>query len=240
MARKFVSKEIQTKVLLKSKRRCALCFGLCNDINIKEGQIAHIDGNNQNDAEENLAFLCFNHHNEYDSIKRQSKNLTEQELKTYKSRLEQYMKYHFVPEKTYCNNDYELYNSLKNNFIITGLLTRFQNFNFGNIFYLEDFEISEGYYGSDLINDYNYASPSIRFIDFELNSLFNEFKNSFYIAENMLSTLYQNYNSDNVMYYNRIYTVEQKYKHREEFNVWVEKAISAMDNIFILVESTIK
>ena len=56
----------------------------------------------------------------------------------------------------------------------------------------------------------------------------------------MLSTLYQNYNSDNIMYYNNAYTIEQKYKHREEFNMWIEKAIIAMDSMFILVESTIK
>ena len=91
-----------------------------------------------------------------------------------------------------------------------------------------------------MINDYNSTFPYVRFIDSELNSLFNDFKNFFYIAESMLSTLYQNYNSDNIMYYNRAYTIEQKYKHREEFNMWVEKAITAMDNIFILVESTIK
>ena len=240
MPRKFVSKGIQTKVLLKSKRRCALCFGLYNDTSIKEGQIAHIDRNNQNDAEENLAFLCLNHHNEYDSIKSQSKNLTEQELKIYKSKLEQFIEYSSIPEKMYCDNDYKLYNDLKNNFIDTGLLTRFQNFNFGNFFHLEDFEISEGVHGNDLINGYNWAFPYARFVDPELNFLFNEFKNSFYIAESMLSTLYQNYNSDNIMYYNNAYTIEQKYKHREEFNMWIEKAISAMDSIFILVESTIK
>ena len=105
MARKVVPKGIQTQILLKSKRRCAFCFGLNNDIQIKDGQIAHIDRNNQNNNEENLAYLCLYHHNEYDSIKSQSKNLTKYELLEYKSKLERYMENSFIIGKKYCVND---------------------------------------------------------------------------------------------------------------------------------------
>lgn len=238
MARKVVPKRIQTQILLKSKRRCALCFGLHNDTDIKEGQIAHIDRNNKNNNEENLAYLCLYHHNEYDSIKSQSKNLTEYELIEYKSKLERYMENSFIIGKKYCVNDYKLYDELKNNFIHTGIIAKFQSFYFGHVFYLEDFEISEGYHGIDLINFYDDCSTYIRFIDSELNNFFDDFKNSFYAAESMLAIYYQNYDNDNRMYYNRSYSEIEKCKHRQEFNMHVNKMLDAIHNIFNLVEST--
>lgn len=239
MARKVVPKGIQAQILLKSKRRCAFCFGLNNDIQIKDGQIAHIDRNNQNNNEENLAYLCLYHHNEYDSIKSQSKNLTEYELLEYKTKLERYMENSFIIGKKYCVNDYKLYDELKNNFIHTGIIAKFQSFYFGHTFYLEDFEISEGYHGSDLINFYDDCSTYIRFIDSELNNFFNVFKNSFYAAESMLAVYYQNYDNDNRMYYNMAYSEIERYEHRQEFNMHVNKMLNAIHNIFNLVESTI-
>jgi hypothetical protein len=85
--RKPVSPRNQVKVLVKSRRRCCVCFGLNRDDSIKKGQIAHLDQDPKNSNERNLAFLCFMHHDEYDSRTSQSKNLTMGELTRYKSEL---------------------------------------------------------------------------------------------------------------------------------------------------------
>ncbi|MFZ1082426.1 MAG: HNH endonuclease signature motif containing protein [Candidatus Kryptoniota bacterium] len=84
---KETRKLLQTKVLLLSKRRCAVCFGLNNDQAVKKGQIAHIDQNRSNNSLENLIFLCLEHHDEYDSQTSQSKGLTEAELRKYRLEL---------------------------------------------------------------------------------------------------------------------------------------------------------
>ena len=74
-------------VLVHSRRRCALCFGLNRDTSLKVGQIAHVDRNNANNSEDNLAYLCFEHHDEYDSRTSQSKGFTSGELKQFRSEL---------------------------------------------------------------------------------------------------------------------------------------------------------
>jgi hypothetical protein len=79
--------QIEAAVLLKSGRRCCFCFGLHRDLAIKKGQIAHVDHDRTNNDEKNLAFLCFDHHDEYDSTTRQSKGLTQLEVVTYRQRL---------------------------------------------------------------------------------------------------------------------------------------------------------
>jgi hypothetical protein len=82
-----VSPETQARTLDESRRRCPVCFCLHGDFDRKKGQIAHIDKDPSNDAPENLVFLCFDHHDEYDSTTRQSKNLTKEELVTYWDKL---------------------------------------------------------------------------------------------------------------------------------------------------------
>jgi hypothetical protein len=82
-----ISSEIAATVLVKSGRRCCLCFGLHRDLTVKRGQIAHVDRDRANNDEKNLAFLCFDHHDEYDSTTRQSKGLTQLEVVTYRQRL---------------------------------------------------------------------------------------------------------------------------------------------------------
>ena len=64
-----------------------MCFGLNRDTSIKQGQIAHLDQNPANKAEDNLAFLCFEHHDRYDSSSSQSKNFTLTEVKHFRSEL---------------------------------------------------------------------------------------------------------------------------------------------------------
>ena len=87
MSRKKVTTQMQADVLLKSRRRCCICFGLNRDTSIKQGQIAHLDHNPNNNKEDNLAFLCFDHHDQYDSKTRQSKNLTKLEVLYFKDEL---------------------------------------------------------------------------------------------------------------------------------------------------------
>lgn len=89
MARKPLDDKTQTAVLTKSRRRCCICFGLNRDTGLKSGQIAHLDQDSSNNKEGNLAFLCFDHHDEYDSTTRQRKGLTESEVKAYRSELYQ-------------------------------------------------------------------------------------------------------------------------------------------------------
>ena len=87
MTRKPISKEVETNVLLSSRRRCCICFGLNRDTGLKSGQIAHLDHDNSNNAESNLAFLCFNHHDEYDSRSSQKKGMTINEVKAFRTEL---------------------------------------------------------------------------------------------------------------------------------------------------------
>ena len=84
--RKTKSKK-DTEVLLKSRRRCCICYGLNRDTREKKGQIAHLNGNRGNNRLDNLAFLCLDHHDTYDSRTSQSKSLQFSEVKTYRNEL---------------------------------------------------------------------------------------------------------------------------------------------------------
>src|ERR1035437_1562923 len=86
--RKKTPPEVEVEVLKRCRRRCAICFGLARDEAIKSGQIAHLDGKPSNVDFDNLAFLCLEHHDQYDSSTSQSKSLTLREVKAYRSELE--------------------------------------------------------------------------------------------------------------------------------------------------------
>lgn len=85
--RKRISKETETELLVRSRRRCCICFGLNQNLAEKKGQIAHLDGDPSNSDPDNLAYLCFDHHDQYDSRTRQSKGLTIDEVKRYREQL---------------------------------------------------------------------------------------------------------------------------------------------------------
>src|SRR5688572_5128365 len=87
--RTTIPEKIQTELLRLSRRRCCLCFGLKRDIEQKEGQIAHLDRNPRNNALENLVWLCLSHHDEYDTVRRQTKRLTTGEVASYRDELYQ-------------------------------------------------------------------------------------------------------------------------------------------------------
>jgi hypothetical protein len=91
--RKRVADAIQAEVLVKSRRRCCVCFGLGKDDQVKQGQLAHLDQDRTNNGEENLVFLCLAHHDQFDSRTSQSKNLTQTEVERYRQELYQ----HFSP-----------------------------------------------------------------------------------------------------------------------------------------------
>lgn len=74
-------------MLTNSARRCALCFGLTSDLDEKKGQIAHLDHDPSNPVFDNLAWLCFDHHDAYDGKTRQSKNYTLEEVRAYRDDL---------------------------------------------------------------------------------------------------------------------------------------------------------
>jgi hypothetical protein len=85
--RKAVPKRIETEVLLHTRRRCPICFGLKGDLGEKQGQIAHLDRDSSNNSADNLAYLCLTHHDEFDSRRSQSKGITIEEVKRYRNDL---------------------------------------------------------------------------------------------------------------------------------------------------------
>jgi hypothetical protein len=87
MTRKKATTKDEVEVLLTSRRRCALCFGLRGDLGIKDGQVAHLDRDPSNNSPENLCFLCLVDHETYDRRSRQAKGFTPQELAAYRDAL---------------------------------------------------------------------------------------------------------------------------------------------------------
>jgi hypothetical protein len=79
------------EVLTACLRRCCLCAALRSDTGEKKGQIAHLDHDPSNNAADNLVFLCFEHHDQYDSSPSQSKGLTIEELKQHRAALVSHM-----------------------------------------------------------------------------------------------------------------------------------------------------
>lgn len=70
----------------------------------KAGQITHLDQNRNNSSFDNLAFMCFEHHDKYDSKTSQSKNYTIQEAKGYRNQLYKY--YEEIYDNELSSNDY--------------------------------------------------------------------------------------------------------------------------------------
>lgn len=95
MARKPIPDDTQNAILLKSRRRCCLCFWLKGIDEVQKGQIAHLDQDNANPAEENLAFLCFDHHDDYDGTTRLAKGLKPEEVRHWRDELYREMEYRF-------------------------------------------------------------------------------------------------------------------------------------------------
>lgn len=97
-ARKSVSQHVEAAILGKSLRRCCLYFHLKEDFEEKLGQIVHLDHDPSNASEDNLAYLCLDHHTLYDSRASQHKNYTISEVKDARQRL--YSKTSTTPSAT--------------------------------------------------------------------------------------------------------------------------------------------
>jgi hypothetical protein len=89
VSRKHVTQTTQADVVIKSKRRCALCFGLNDDLSERPGQIAHLNGDNSENRFDNLVWLCLEHHDKFDSKTSQTKNYTQLEVRSYRDSLYQ-------------------------------------------------------------------------------------------------------------------------------------------------------
>jgi len=89
--RKALPVAVETEVLSSSRRRCSICFGLNRDLEIKQGQIAHLDHNRENHRIDNLVFLCLPDHDQYDSTTSQSKGFQVAEVKRYRQELYSYL-----------------------------------------------------------------------------------------------------------------------------------------------------
>ena len=90
--RRRIPPAVAASVLTHSRRRCALCFHLNQDLEEKHGQIAHLDHRRANSIEDNLAWLCLKHHALYDSKASQHKNYTIEEVKVARSALYKWVK----------------------------------------------------------------------------------------------------------------------------------------------------
>lgn len=83
------SRAAEDAVLIKCRRRCCLCVYFNGDHRRRNGQLAHMNKDRSSPREEDLVFLCTDiHHNEFDSVTRQCKNVTQGELRHYKAKLE--------------------------------------------------------------------------------------------------------------------------------------------------------
>lgn len=79
--------DTEAEVLWLSRRRCSICSGIDNNFERQKGQIAHLNKNRSDNRLENLVFLCFDHHDEFDSKTSQSKNFTRKEIIRYRDAL---------------------------------------------------------------------------------------------------------------------------------------------------------
>ena len=93
--RPSIPRETEAQVLYRSRRRCAICFGLNRDASEKRGQIAHLDHDRSNNNIKNLAFLCLDHHDQYDSRTSQSKGFRRTEVQYYRADLEEALRASF-------------------------------------------------------------------------------------------------------------------------------------------------
>ena len=85
--RVHIPSELKEEVLRKSRRRCCMCYGLNGDLGVKFGQLAHLDKNNRNPREDNLAFLCEKCHRKYDMKSNRVLGFTPGEVKHYRDLL---------------------------------------------------------------------------------------------------------------------------------------------------------
>src|SRR6266704_1748240 len=85
--RNAIPDSIATIVKIKSRRRCCLCYCLDFQYGVVEGQIAHLDGNRNNNDIDNLAWLCLDHHSRYDGKMGLARGFSKSEVCHWRARL---------------------------------------------------------------------------------------------------------------------------------------------------------
>lgn len=92
MSRKDWPRDVEAQILTESRRVCAFCFYFAGDYSVKiRGQIAHIDRDPSNATVENGAYLCKDHHDEYDMTSNQSKRITPVELQEARASVHEFL-----------------------------------------------------------------------------------------------------------------------------------------------------
>ncbi len=90
--RAYIPAEVETAVLVKSRRRCCLCFGLHGDDTEKyEGQLAHVNRRRSDSREDNLAWLCTVHHSRRDATSPHHRNYRANEIKHWRAQLYEHL-----------------------------------------------------------------------------------------------------------------------------------------------------
>jgi hypothetical protein len=64
-----------------------MCFGLRGDLNEKKGQVAHLDRDPSNNEPRNLAYLCQEHHDDYDTKRSQTAGYLDDEVRQHRDEL---------------------------------------------------------------------------------------------------------------------------------------------------------
>lgn len=91
--RKDWPSDVEAKILARSRRICAFCFYFEGESDCQiRGQIAHVDRDSSNATVENGAWLCKDHHDEYDIVSTQSKRLSPTELFEARSAVEEFVR----------------------------------------------------------------------------------------------------------------------------------------------------
>ena len=85
--RRAVDPDVRQEVLRRCRRRCCVCFGLRGDLDVKNGQLAHLDRNPRHSTPENLAFLCQECHTDYDKKSNRVLGFTPEEVRHYRDQL---------------------------------------------------------------------------------------------------------------------------------------------------------
>jgi len=93
-----LSDKLVDDITTECRRVCAMCYALSNDATTKYGQIAHLDHKRTNNRPSNLAYLCLAHHDEYDTIRRQTRRYKSGEIKRYKALLKDAIKQGNAPK----------------------------------------------------------------------------------------------------------------------------------------------
>jgi hypothetical protein len=87
MKRRSIPEEVLDRVLLDSRRRCCICYAAGND-EVRQGAVAHIQADlpdTDADTEDNLAFLCEQHHSELDAGRISAQKLREAKGQLYRA-----------------------------------------------------------------------------------------------------------------------------------------------------------